>query len=274
MRFLFKIGEFSKLTNISVKMLRYYDEINLLQPDKIDEKNKYRYYAAKKLETASKINAFKSMGFSLSAIRTLLATPDDMEAVRVHLKLREIAVKEEQEKLEQQLLRIKQFKELRDNMGEVKYIPTIKTIPNRLVVSLRKVVASYSEEGLLWQELYEYIKHNNITPLYDGYTMAIYHDKEYQETAVDIEVQVTVPNKGVSSDTVKFLTIEEYQVVAVTFVGSYNQMPEVTKAIASYFEKNKLDFSGKMLNIFHVSKAQAKREEEYVTEACYAIECE
>ena len=40
-----KIGEFSKLTNISVRMLHHYDEIGLLKPIKIDAQNGYRFYS-------------------------------------------------------------------------------------------------------------------------------------------------------------------------------------------------------------------------------------
>ncbi|NLB91716.1 MAG: MerR family DNA-binding transcriptional regulator, partial [Clostridiales bacterium] len=50
-----KIGAFSKLSNITIKMLRHYDEIALLKPEFIGE-NDYRYYKASQLEQASKIN--------------------------------------------------------------------------------------------------------------------------------------------------------------------------------------------------------------------------
>ena len=47
---LYKIGEFAKLTNIPVKTLRYYDEINLLKPEEIDLFSGYRYYGDKQKE--------------------------------------------------------------------------------------------------------------------------------------------------------------------------------------------------------------------------------
>ena len=60
-----KIGEFSKLSRVSVRMLRHYDEIGLLKPAEIDCFTEYRYYREDQLPTACRIAALKDMGFSL-----------------------------------------------------------------------------------------------------------------------------------------------------------------------------------------------------------------
>ncbi len=43
---MFRIGEFSKLTQVSVRMLRYYDEMGLLKPSETDKFTNYRLYSA------------------------------------------------------------------------------------------------------------------------------------------------------------------------------------------------------------------------------------
>ena len=67
-----KIGEFSKLSQISIRMLRHYDEIGLLHPKKVDIDTGYRLYEEEQLFTAGKISAYRSMGFGLTAIAGLL----------------------------------------------------------------------------------------------------------------------------------------------------------------------------------------------------------
>ena len=67
-----KIGEFSKLSRVSIRMLRHYDEIGLLIPAAVDALSGYRYYRADQLRTAARITALKDMGFSLSAIGEIL----------------------------------------------------------------------------------------------------------------------------------------------------------------------------------------------------------
>jgi DNA-binding transcriptional MerR regulator len=46
---MFKIGDFSRLSRVSVKALRYYDEIGLLKPVRVDQFTGYRYYSADQL---------------------------------------------------------------------------------------------------------------------------------------------------------------------------------------------------------------------------------
>ena len=66
---MYKIGELSKLCNISVKTLRYYDSVGLLIPDEIDKFTGYRYYSAAKLSELYRIIALKELGFSLDDIK-------------------------------------------------------------------------------------------------------------------------------------------------------------------------------------------------------------
>ena len=63
-----KIGEFSKLSRVSVRMLRHYDEIGLLKPAEIDRFTDYRYYREDQLPIVCRITALKDMGFSLADI--------------------------------------------------------------------------------------------------------------------------------------------------------------------------------------------------------------
>lgn len=67
-----KIGDFSKLSRVSIRMLRHYDEIGLLKPVWIDPESGYRYYSAEQLPVAGRINALKDMGFGLAAIGEIL----------------------------------------------------------------------------------------------------------------------------------------------------------------------------------------------------------
>jgi DNA-binding transcriptional MerR regulator len=69
---LYQIGEVSKICNIPIKTLRYYDEIELLIPRKIDPESKYRYYSNDQLTLVLVIKHFKEAGFSLKEINFIL----------------------------------------------------------------------------------------------------------------------------------------------------------------------------------------------------------
>ena len=69
---LYKIGEFSKLVNVPVKTLRYYDEINLFKPQEIDLFSGYRYYSEKQIDDLEVILSLKEVGFRLEEIKKIL----------------------------------------------------------------------------------------------------------------------------------------------------------------------------------------------------------
>ena len=64
-----RIGEFSKLTGVSIRTLRYYDEIDLFKPADIDLFTDYRYYKEEQIEDLNLINELKKVGFSLEEIK-------------------------------------------------------------------------------------------------------------------------------------------------------------------------------------------------------------
>lgn len=66
---LLRIGEFSKLTGVPIRTLRYYDEIDLFKPAEIDLFTDYRYYKEEQVEDLELINELKKVGFSLEEIK-------------------------------------------------------------------------------------------------------------------------------------------------------------------------------------------------------------
>lgn len=66
---LLRIGEFSKLSGLPIRTLRYYDEIDLFKPAEIDLFTGYRYYTEEQIEDLYLINKLKNVGFTLDEIK-------------------------------------------------------------------------------------------------------------------------------------------------------------------------------------------------------------
>lgn len=64
-----RIGDFSKLTGVSIRTLRYYDEIDLFKPAELDLFTNYRYYKEEQIEDLKIINKLKTVGFTLEEIK-------------------------------------------------------------------------------------------------------------------------------------------------------------------------------------------------------------
>jgi len=73
---MYSIGEISKIVNISIDTLRYYDQIGLLKPYHVDDKTRYRYFSEQQIRELIFIIEMKQYGLSLDAIRELLANGD------------------------------------------------------------------------------------------------------------------------------------------------------------------------------------------------------
>lgn len=83
-----KIGDFSKLSRISIRMLRHYDEIGLLKPEMVDEMTQYRYYSEAQLPIAGRIQTLKRLGFRLTAIDEILKKYEEPEELEQFLLIK------------------------------------------------------------------------------------------------------------------------------------------------------------------------------------------
>lgn len=94
------IKDFSVLTGVSVRTLRYYDEIGLLKPAYVDEFSSYRYYDEKSLLRMQEILFYRELDFSLKSISDILSSPNyDKETALAQQKEMLILKKERLERL-------------------------------------------------------------------------------------------------------------------------------------------------------------------------------
>ena len=92
---MFKIIEFSRLTRVSVKMLRHYDDLGMLKPFYVDPETSYRYYSSDQLPRLNRIIALKDLGFTLEQIAKLLDQNLSPEAIRGMLRLRQAEIEQQ-----------------------------------------------------------------------------------------------------------------------------------------------------------------------------------
>ena len=286
---MFKIGEFSKLSRISIRMLRHYDEIvhtvilpkenekdldeiGLLVPEETDPWTGYRRYAAAQLMTANRITALRGLGFSLAETAALLACWEDRTAMETRLLAQRAAVEASiQEALDRLRLLDTTIERLRKDEKQMNYDVTIKTLPERQVASVRQILPCYDREGDLW---HIFVRETALLHIQDGdpaLCISVYHDGEYKEADVDVEIQKTVKGTYPDTEHVKFKTIPPVTVASATFQGPYRQIGEVNQAVASWVEDNGYAFDGLFFNIYHVSPHETRNPEEFVTEVCYPV---
>jgi len=268
---MFKIGDFSKLTNLTVRALHHYEELEILVPEKIDTITNYRYYSAQQLSLVNRIKMLQQIGLSLKAIKEVIQS-NDTKILEYHYELREAEIHDELEELKKKQSIVKVFKEkIKEGSFMEKYNVGLKEMPKRKVMAIRKVVSSFNDEHGLWNDLYEEFMKQNVKMDNPPLGVTIYHDKDYKESDIDIEIQSSIVGEYKDTDNVKFYETSELTMASVTFNGSYEQMPEVTQAIASWIEANNYVICGTMLNIAYVSPAQDPNPDNWITEAGFVV---
>ena len=94
---MFRIGEFSKLSQVSVKTLRYYDQIGLLHPAEVDRFTSYRYYSTDQLHRLNRILALKDLGLSLEQIGLVLDHDLSPDELRGMLRMKQLELEQQVE---------------------------------------------------------------------------------------------------------------------------------------------------------------------------------
>ncbi|WP_297630186.1 MerR family transcriptional regulator [uncultured Clostridium sp.] len=104
---MFRIGEFSKLSCLSIAMIRYYGEIGILEPSYVNKENGYRYYEAEQLYIVATIQSLKQVGFGISEIKELLGVIKEKEDLERIVNERYRKLECERESLERKLSGLK-----------------------------------------------------------------------------------------------------------------------------------------------------------------------
>jgi len=235
-----RIGDFSRLGRVSVKTLRYYDQIGLLKPAQVDRFTSYRHYSVSQLPRLNRILALKDLGLSLEQIGQLLDDGLPAAQLRGMLRLKQAdiqgRVRGEQARLARVEARLKQIEQ--ENMMS-NYDVVIKKMEPITVAGVRDVIPTYADIGGLFGEVESYVAQHGLKPT--GACMAIYYDDEYRERDVDAEAAFPIAS-GVSapaSERVKVHQLPGYEEMACTIhQGSYDGLMGAYQALMKWIEVN------------------------------------
>lgn len=232
------------MSRVSVRMLRYYDEVGLFKPAKIDEFTEYRYYSAKQIPQIKKIILFRDLGFNVSETRELMHTDNDIDLVE-KLKAKQSQFVEKIRTAENAISQIDAIINSIEKENSFMHSDiTIKEIPSYKVVSRRKIVESYSNEIELWAELGEFCLKNNLEP--EDAPFAIYHDADYKEQDVDIEVAMPVSVLRDNQNKYVFRETENIpQAASLLYTGKYENIDDSFFYLSKWIEENGFRFCGK-----------------------------
>lgn len=270
-----RIGEFSVLSQISIYMLRHYNEIGLLIPEQIDKSTGYRYYTETQLPIANKIRALKSMGLSLPLIKEILTKYAKDDELKEYLGTQAAQQKEKIEMMQRQLTLIESTIRCLDQPSPIpSYSVALKNFPKYNAISYRQIITSPEQERTLWIRLAEETKNMNLHYTNPQWNMAIFHEGQFIEENLDVEIQISVAGTYHDTGLAKFKTVDAFTAATLTFKGHYMNLPAANEAIARWIIDNHYKITGPRFNIYHISPKTEKSFEDMITEVCFPVQSE
>jgi effector-binding domain-containing protein len=266
-----KIGDFSRLAQVSVDTLRHYDTLGLLKPTEVDPLTGYRYYAYHQLGRLNRILALKDLGLSLDQIAPMLEDDVSAEQLKGMLKLKQAEIEEqidaEHERLSRVEARLRQIELESTLLG---HDVVIKNVRPQLVASIRRVIPAYDQVVTLFEELLEYLVPYDVR---QWRALTIWHDEGYRDHNVDAEAAISLKTPVPETPAVKVYELHGAIMASVVHNGPYNKLYQAHNTINTWIETNGYCICGSGRELYHYAQEPLSDDDEtYVTEVQVPVE--
>jgi len=268
----YTIGQFSKIGRVSTKTLRYYDEIDLLQPTYVDQESQYRYYSDEQVLKILFISELKEYGLKLEEIKVIM-DKQDVDLLRKFLKDKMNEIDNEvqnslklKEFIEQKIKKI----ELGGNIMEISKDLKVELKEKQpLIVISRRATTSMSNISSIIGKAFEDIFQINLKPT--GPVMTIYYDKEFDGENADIEICIPVNNKVNTDKSDKLKEFSGGLHACSTFVGPYSRLGEAYAKVMKWIEENGYKNAGAPFDIYLAGPQNTENPNQFITEVCFPV---
>jgi len=238
----------------------------------VDRFTSYRYYSAEQLRRLNRILALKDLGCSLEQIGRRLAEGLPPAELRGMLRLKQAEIQQKVAEDQERLARVEARLSQIEKEGKMpSYDVVIKKVEPLHVASVRDVVPDYGAQGSLWGELDAYLKERGAQWM--GPPLTVYHDTEYREHDVDVEVCAPIAPSVSGSARVVTKNLAAVETMAcLVHQGSYAQgFNEPYGALMSWIEVNGYRIAGPNREIY-LQGGDDPNDKSYVTEIQFPVE--
>lgn len=226
------IGDFSKMTYLSVKALRHYHEVGLLEPAMVDPASGYRRYTTAQVPTAQAIRRFRDLDMPLDHIRTVLRAPDPdsrNEAILAHLR----DMQEQLTRTQTSIASLQSLLEPAPRTGDVivRNLPPVTAVAVRGRVGMDTCVA-WLEEA--FAELHELVARAGLVVA--GPTGGLYPEPFFEAEAGNVLAFVPIETPAlepVSPGRAQLLTVEGGPHAVLVHEGPFTDLDQTYGALGT-----------------------------------------
>ena len=237
---MFRIGDFSQLAQVSIRTLRHYDDLALLEPAHVDEATDYRYYDIEQLPKLHRIIALKDMGFSLKEVAVIVEDTLSVSDLRGMLERKQSEVSAKLELEQERLMLLEaRLERLGDESEAPHYDITLKKVAAFPIFSKRQNVPHLMQMSQyctqLFTELFGVLDTQRLT--HTGHPFILYHTDGFSLENVEVEVcasldatsfeRLELPDESFSVRNLQ----GSQQMASVLHHGHFHELEKATKAL-------------------------------------------
>lgn len=266
------IGEFSNICKVSTKTLRYYAEIGLILPEKINSENGYRYYSIDQLKTMLLINRLKTYQFSLEEIKEIIHNDEQDEKLYIALNRKKELINQQIYDYENTLKQLSNdLSTLKQGYSIMSYLDEIDIqlvdVVKMNIVSIRKTLHKFElpeQYKQCFQQILKQINKEQLTIA--AAPMVLFHDSEFSAEGMDIEF--AIPVIECSRCTNEF---HPGLCLKTTLYGSYQNLTSVYAKQREWVENEGYISSNAVYEVYINDPSQVSSEDELISEIYYPV---
>jgi effector-binding domain-containing protein/DNA-binding transcriptional MerR regulator len=234
---MFTIGEFSLISRLTVKTLRYYHDEGILVPDYIDDDSGYRYYRQTSVERAMIITMLRDMDFSINGIREMLSGYTEDTELLEHLEKQQHKLKDKisQAKTAESSLEeiIKSIRRIKMNTKHINYEIQEKQVEDIIFAGFR-FKGKYDEVGSAFKKV-----GRKAGRFISGNALTLYYDCEYKENDADIEAGFPVSKSLKANSGIDCKILKGGKSVTIVHKGPYESLNKSYEKLFTFIEQKK-----------------------------------
>lgn len=267
---MYTIGELSKVCNLSIQTLRYYDKIDLLKPAYVDSSTNYRYYMESQIHYIDLIKSLKFIGTPLEQIK--FAQGLTTEQLLDFLNEQEAIVEKKVKRMQEiQYILKKTKKQMEDQLN----IPVFNNVyqsfenPKRLLSIKTNTLKINENADAYYQVLTKIIEQEGgvMNNRYGG----IYPIKNYNQLSDMVYDSICIPllsKKYISHEEkdVEIITMPAGNYVSIAFQFEETNYFEHYKKLYNYIKAHELNVEPRIYEFFMPTKYTSDETPSLITE--------
>ncbi len=269
MKNLVPIGRFSRICRLTIPALRLYDELGLLRPAAVDRDTGYRYYSLAQATDAERIRRLRAVDMPLDEIRSLLVERD-RDVLRARLQAQRHVLEVRAAATAAALAALDRL--IATEEDEMDYEVRVRDVAEQPMISIRghtPLAGMSAFLGAAFGEEFGLLGRTGVRPA--GPPFAIYHDPEFREEDVDLEVGVPVAEPVTGEGRVAFGMLPGGTVACTLHTGPYEEIGGAYRALAAWVQEHGHELAGPPRESYLVGMDQVKDPAELRTEVIWPI---